>query len=386
MNKPNLVPKTLKVALTLVATMTGQIGQAADQIIVASGLAQPTKLDATRGGNLIVSETGLEDNDGRLSIVDVSGVRPLLGGLPTGIDLTDGLMGPTAISVVGCCTVLIGIGEGDTLRNSVTPGEQVPNPVGNVSPLFSSVLKLFVKPSLDRVYGSFDLTRDDHERLADGEVVRLTSTYDETAFVVMAADIKDFRPDLVTNVRASQPFGFARSPKIGRIIADSGYNALLSLGRFGRTKVELRFDPVANPLPFGPPVSDYVPTAVRERWGSKSRFLVGNFVGFPFAPGTATVQEVDLRSGSNTTLISGLTSITDLLSLKSGIYVLEFTGNFLENQPGQLLHFADPNEPPRVLADNLIGPTGLSYVPAENAIYIAERFGGKITRVRIDEH
>lgn len=142
----------------------------------ATGLTGPVKLELTRHGNLLVTERGTANNDGELSLVDKNGVvRPILTGLPSGIETTGGPSGPQVPVLSGCCLVELAIGEGDMLRfsDSGPPGSQVPNPVGSVSPIFSSVLRIIFNQPLDYLIGPFALTHADHNQLADGHTVRL---------------------------------------------------------------------------------------------------------------------------------------------------------------------------------------------------------------------
>jgi hypothetical protein len=65
-----------------------------------------------------------------------------------------------------------------------------------------------------------------------------------------------------------------------------------------------------NPLPFGPPVIDPVPTSLRLFGDS---LLVTFLTGFPFPPGAADVRQINLRTGEETQFIGGLSSAIDVL-------------------------------------------------------------------------
>jgi hypothetical protein len=80
-------------------------------------------------------------------------------------------------------------------------------------------------------------------------------------------------------------------------------------------------------------------------------------------------------------LIDGLTSVTDVLPARSGFYVLELSENLGQGAPGRLLHFATPSSSPQIIAAGLVGPTSMVYAPKREAIYVAELFAGRITRV-----
>jgi hypothetical protein len=122
-----------------------------------------------------------------------------------------------------------------------------------------------------------------------------------------------------------------------------------------------------------------VPTAVRH-WHD-SRYLVSLLSGVPFAPGAASIRLVDAERGTEKPLITGLTTATDVLAVGDDIYVLEISSNLFAGAPGRLLRFTDPAKPPREVASGLIGPSGMVYDPARNAIFIAEIFSGRIIRI-----
>src|SRR5687767_7206252 len=78
----------------------------AEPAVFATGLVGPIKLDVTEGGSLVVSERGNGANDGQVSIIDRHGnVRLLLGGLPSGIEVTGVPSGPTSVVVRDCCSL-----------------------------------------------------------------------------------------------------------------------------------------------------------------------------------------------------------------------------------------------------------------------------------------
>ena len=355
--------------------------------VFTTNLIAPVKVAVTRSGNLVVTEAGTGANDGRISVVDSHGIaRTLVDGLPSGpaAPPPNPPSGPSALQLRHCCTLDVAIGDGDTLRQGAIPGSEVPNPVGPSSPIFSSVLRMTFSGPVDQLAGGFSLTMDDHNTLLDGFTVRLRNAHGERARIKLISDLKDFRPDPITIVRGSNPFGMTgRWDRL--LVADAGQNAIVEVRNSGRTKTLLRFAPVPNPLPFGPPVSDAVPTAVRAIHGHKH--LVTLFAGFPFAPGTGSVQLVDTRVRTETPLITGLTSPTDVLKIKHGIYVLELTGDLMAGPPplpGRLLRFKIPSSAPEVITEGLIGPTGMEYSRYARAIFVAENFTGRIIRVQLD--
>jgi len=355
-----------------------------DSSTFATGLTGPTKVELTRQGNLLVTERGTAANDGKLSVVDKSGaVRQLVAGLPSGIDTTGGVSGPQGMVVEGCCTLHLTIGEGDMLRFAPggPPGRQVPNETGSVSPIFSSVLRLVFNQPLDRLNDGFVLSPADHSALADGKTVRLDNASGQRVWIRLVVDFKDARPDPVTNVRGSNPFHMiAATHEDALLVVDSGQNSLLRLGRTGWPEVIVRFPPIAQAPGIVPPFSDAVPTAVRHFAGN--RYLVSLLTGVPLTPGEARVRLVNANNGTWSELLTGLNSVTDVLVIGNQIYVLEISTNLGAGAPGRLLRFIDRHAAPEVVAEGLIGASGMIYDPARNAIFVAEMFAGRITRVQ----
>lgn len=347
----------------------------------ATGLNAPAKIDATSRGALIVSEAGTSQNDGRLSRIDQGGVvSTLLSGLPSGVDSTGGPSGPSGVTVRGCCIVYLLIGEGDVLRFGEPPHE-APNPQPSVSPIFSSVLRLQFDRPIEEVTESFALTREDHDTLADGFILRLENAAGERLRVRMLADIKDFRPDPVIGHRGSNPYGVVRRGPDRLLIADAGQNAIVEVDLLGPPKTLIRFPPVPNVSGVGPPVSDAVPTSIRHL--QDGQYLVSLLSGVPFAPGGASVRLVNLRTQEESALISGLTSVTDVLVVGGEYYVLEISTDLSQQAPGRLLRFSTPESEPEVVAEPIIGGSGMVYVPKDKAIYITENFTGQVVRVEL---
>jgi hypothetical protein len=349
--------------------------------VFASGLTGPAKVEVTHRGNVLVTERGTANNDGKLTRIDRSGAAlPLVTGLPSGIETTGQPSGPQAPVVANCCVLHLTIGEGDMLRFSPAgPPAQVPNATGSVSPIFSSVLRLVFSRPIDALTAGFELTRADHDTLADGRTVKLANAAGDALWIRLVVDFKDARPDARTNVRGSNPFHMiAAQHSDGLMVVDSGQNALLEVGS-GWPRVVTRFPPVAQAPGVVPPFSDAVPTAVRHLNGN--RYLVSQLTGVPFTAGSASIRLVNAATGSDTPFISGLTSVTDVLKIGNAIYVLEISSDLSTGAPGRLLYFRNRNASPVEVASGLIGASGMAYDAKRDAIFIAEMFAGRITRV-----
>ncbi len=350
--------------------------------IFATGLIAPTKIDNAGRGQFVVGERGTGVNDGRVSLVGgVGTVQPLVTGLPSGIEVTGAPSGPQGVLARGCCVVDVTFGEGDTLRIDVPP-RAVPNPLAASSPLFSAVVRLVFDRPVGEVSAPFAVTVADHATLADGRSVEVENVSGQKLWLQPVADFKDFWPDPIINVRASNPFAIADSNKLfGALVADAGQNSIVEVGAFGPPKTLIRFPRVTNAPGVTPPQSDAVPTSVRHYRGSQ--YLVSLLTGVPFASGNASIQLIDVVKRTRSTLISGLTTATDVLVVGPHIYVLEISSNLQQGAPGRLLRFTSPTAQPEVVATELLGASGMAYSAKHRAIFITEAFPGRITKVAL---
>lgn len=364
-------------------------GQGSTSVLV-SGLQSPIKLIMTPAGNLLVSEAGLPasfvPNQGRVSFVDRSGTRrTLIGGLPAGIDLEGGALGPTALLLDGPRTLYVAIGQGDVITRPVpfVPGVEVPNPEGPVSALFGSLLRVHFSRSIDRLDGEFLLDPAmHHPTLVDGFPVELTNPQGERATVEVVADFRDIYPR--NKVSTSNPFGLAM---VGDdlFLPDSGQNSLVRLRRgSGLPQTIVHFPALANTLPFGPPFVDAVPDSVRPF--GRSRLLVTLLSGFPFGPGASRIFLVDTRHGTAEPFVTGRTTAIDTLPLGHAwrsFLVLEFSSDLLGGGLGSLLRFDSPLAVPDTIEDQLVTPTSMVMDPATNEVFITEIATGRIVVVQL---
>jgi hypothetical protein len=264
------------------------------------------------------------------------------------------------------------------------------------------------------------LTEEDVAALADGREIALTNASGEHVQLLLLTDFRDFAPDPVLSIRPSNPFaaavvgslttddlaefGFQGTPlpaanyyarlnpdtPIGRrledrsevFVADAGSNTIHAVAASsGRSRVLTRFPPLANPLfpGVGGPVADPVPTGVFVR--ADGTLLVSILSGFPFATGLAKVYSVNPVTGSFTPFIEGLTTATDVVEAGGATYVLEFSTNFLMGAPGRLLRYATSTAMPTVVAEGLVGATGMAYDPSRNEMIVSSTFTGLIRRI-----
>lgn len=351
-----------------------------------SGLEAPAKVIFTPQGNLIVAESGTPaPNTGRISIVDrTSGARrTLIDGLPSGLFAAGGEAepsGPSGLAVQGT-TLYATIGAGNGVLPGPVPGSEMANDTPS-SPMLSSLLSFRSSVAIDVAHGGFTLTAADQTTLDGGGEVTLENGEHETLTVRLIADFPNFtanpRPDFQANVRASNPFGVVvRGQTL--FVVDASQNLLRRVdANSGEFSTLTTFGPVSTE--FGPPNIDPVPDSIHLRGDA---LLVTYLTGFPFPPGRAEVRTVDINSGVNTQVVSGLTSAIDVHPLgnaaNDAMLVLEFSANMLAGDPGRLRIIA-PGGAPLTLADNLITPTSMAVDERSAEAFITHIATGIISR------
>lgn len=385
MNYRNAVTRLAAACLTCACLAAPARAQSATTF--AAGLKAPSKLALTSKGNLLVAESGQGPNTGRLSLVDrqTRQRRTILDGLPSGPTPEGGTSGPSGLVVRGR-TFYIVIGAGDAVLAGPAPGTERANPNPS-SPLLSSVLVVHAPADVEEAAAGFALTPADHAALKGGERLTLTNAAGGRLTVELLADFPDYnrepRPDFPDNVRASNPFGAAVSGHL-LYVNDASLNLVRVVGlNSGAWTTLAAFAPLTNPLPFGPPRMDFVPTSARL-FGD--HLLVTSLTGFPFPAGAAEVRRVDTLTGEQQTFIPGLTTAMDVLPIDvpgnvEKFLTLQLSTNMTQNAPGRLLLFDSPAAQPAVLAAPLVGPTSLARDPQTGDIFITELFTGRVMRV-----
>ena len=365
-----------------VAALAGPAA-AQTKTVFASGLVGPQKIVRTEAGKFLVSESGPGLNQGRVSIISSTGLRStLLDGLPAATDAEGGISGPTGVAVDGA-TLYLAIGEGDAVRRTADQAA-IPNPAGVASPLFSSVLRIDFSTDVDNLMSPFVMRAEQYQGLADGYPLELGNADGATATVEVLVDFPDFIPDPSIPYRPSNPWGLTLSPRYPGVLFlnDASLDALVRIDTdTGRSQRFLRFPKLANPLPFGPPVSDFVPTSVR----AYSRgLLVTRLTGFPFASGMAAVSFVDVEAREFEPFIGNLTAAVDVAvqerpGQRTRFYTLELSTAFLQNGPGRLMRYDSPNG--EVIVADLAVPTSMALDAATGDIYITELATGNVVKV-----
>jgi hypothetical protein len=383
---------------------------------LTSGLQRPGGIIRSGQKNLLVSETGTGANDGRVTIVDLSGNRrALLSGLPSGIADVGDPSGPAGLFRRGN-TLYVAIGIGDSVRLGPTAGTLVPNPNGASSPIFSSVLA--IQCDDDFVEGTtrgFTLSPADHLSLATGQPVRLSNGGRDKVTIEMVVKFPIFVANplasLLTNVRGSNPFDLVLDGDRQRhdgddnkdrrqsdflYVTDGGRNLVWKVDvRSGAFSMLTDFPLVPNPLApgVGGPFSEAVPTGIAYSGGT---LLVALFRGVPFAPGTSVVEPVDPLTGSHIDPLTGI-HLPFITGLKTAIDVLpvrnQHDTDYLVLQhasagpffgsPGLLLRFESSGGPPTVIADCLTRPTAMTLDERTSTLYVTE-LAGRIVAIPLE--
>jgi hypothetical protein len=368
--------------------------------VFVQGLHSPVKVIITPGHQLLVSEAGQAQpnfvpHDGRISIIDRSGnIRTLIGHLPSGLDLENtSPSGPGAIWLQGQRTLLIAFSPGDVQKRNAM-NQEVSNPIGPSSSLFSSIWRVRFSESVDWLGGDFELNPAiDFATLTDGKTVKLTNDLGECADIEVLADVRDIMPG-GNLIAASNPWGLLVAGD-SVYFPDAGYNSLAAANRVsGRIETITHFPNVPNTAPFGPPFSQAVPNSIRGL--SRERYaLVTLFSGFPFGRGASSVRLVDLMTGQQQPLISGLTMAIDTLPLgnwTNKLLVLEHASAFVPPgpagpaqfvSPGRILQFATPSSAPQVLVDTLVTPTSMNLDAETGDLFVTEIRTGRIIKISL---
>lgn len=345
---------------------------------VVAGLEAPLGITRTPLGNLVVTESGGGQNDGRISIVTPAGEkRLLLSGLPSGINDVGDTSGPAGVHMRGR-TLYVLLGIGDTIKRGPVPGTAVANSNPS-SPIFSSLLAVHFSANVEKTTRGFSMSLADQQTLKAGQRVTLSDGGGDSLTIELVADFPDYvpRPEipLAGIVRGSNPYGIAVAADQA-YVTDGGRNLLFKVDvPSGAFSVLAEFPNIPNPLPVGPPLVEAVPTGVAY---AKGQLLVTLFRGAPFPPGFSVVESVDGATGQHAPFIGGLKTAISVLPVNSrpgtDHLVLQydiFAGPFFGG-PGRLLRYPSPGAAPQVISDCLLTPTSMVFDENLGRLYVAE--------------
>ena len=359
------------------------------QGLFATGLKSPTKIITAGQSNLLVAETGTPaPNSGRISLVNrATGARgTLIDNLPSGFNVVEhSPSGPSGIKLDGLKLYLT-IGQGDSVKPGPRGGLVAnPNPA---TPLNNSVLELTLPADYEVLTSGFALSMSDQHQLTKGSPVALQNAEGKIMNLRLVANLPDYkienRPGLPQgNVRPANLFGVEMANE-RLYVVDASFNQLYVVRPVtGEYFTFATFPPRPNPLPFGPPFVEAVPTNVRLHAGS---LLVTCFTGFPFASGLSHIRQVDPGDSFGGIVEDGLTSAMDVLPVtmpqnQSMLYILEFTTNMLaQPMPPGRLRLKTPTDT-YTISDTLISPTSIARDGDTGNLFITEIFTGNIVRI-----
>ncbi|WP_162054636.1 ScyD/ScyE family protein [Pontibacter pamirensis] len=238
----------------------------------ATGLATPVGLELDKYHRLWVAEAGTGMNDGRVSLVTLSGqVYPVIEGFVSVVDPEGNPAGLNHLLYDNGTLWILHGAEGRLYR------AQLANFVPGDTPLQASELEY-------QEIGNFVLG----EGFAESNLYKLT-----------------------------------KGPEGDFYMADAGANAIIrSDAQTAELSVFAQFPSIENPTPVGPPYIDAVPTSIVF---DEDRFLVTTLTGFPFLEGAAKVYEVD-TDGQLSVYQDGLTTLVDIeLGIDGLPLVLQFS-------------------------------------------------------------
>lgn len=236
-------------------------------VIVSDGFTKGLiGIDIDEQGNIWATEHGTGSDDGQVTIIDAMGNKTLfMTGLPsTFIQATGEVVGSYRTYQRPDNKVFVVVGEGSNERSETL---------------------LMVDKS--------DFTPGTPLTMADVELV-----IDHGTFVH------------AQGFELSNPFNIDWDADGNIYTADSGANSIVKWdSATGQLSIVKTMDRSPNPLPFGPPMIDPVPTKVLVQ--PDGTFLISQLTGFPFIPGAANIYSMDAQ-GNMSVHASGLTCVTDM--------------------------------------------------------------------------
>lgn len=308
--------------------------RAQQPLVVANGLPTPAGVSLDEQGRPWVVSAGSRTAPGRIFFVEPNGTLQLyMTDLPSSADTTGGeIAGPWRLMITPA-EVYILIGE----VNDPLAGHLLRTPRGDWSP-------------------GMPLTPENATVVADFTTFALGQGY-----------------------AGSNPFDMLLDAQGRWVVADAAANALIRYDPIQDTMGLLAgFAPIANPLPFGPPAIEAVPTAlVGDPAGG---YLVGQLTGFPFADGVARVFQVS-ETGTVTEFAGDLTLITDLARDPAdgelvALQMARYGEQGFEPDSGQLIKLRSDGSR-SVMLDKFGPAVGFAF-DGQGGVYVTHLFFGQL--------
>jgi hypothetical protein len=309
--------------------------------VVGSELRGPIGIERDSDGNLWIAESGSGQNDGAVSVIWADGTQQrIIDALPSLFDTaTSETLGPSRVQ----------------LFNDQYFGVLI---LGGIPELGSSIL---VYPRDSIVLGGAPLGVEDAANIIHLEERVLQLGFEESNGYSFVHDGKDL------------------------YIADAAANAIIHRdGLTGVIQPFATFPPSVNPLPFGPPFIDAVPTRIIHN--PDGGFYVSQLTGFPFIDGASKIFSVD-TTGQVGVVDSGLTLVTDLATAADGdgLIALQFASFRLDSTPpfvigsGQIIQIHEDGTKDTLASG--FGPSPGLVVAGTNEFYVTNLFFGTVVKL-----
>ncbi len=330
----------MKKALLLFLTCTAAYLLKAQPEIttIAAGLNAPIGIELDTDGNLWVAESGTGQTDGSVSIIRPDGsVEKFVEGLPSAMSPEGEVSGPERVQSLGDGMVAVLVGPTpDTLERTI---------------LIFAV-----------------------EDYAPGAPL---SREDARSVIYVGKTVLKTLPD-------SNPYSLVFDG-CDMYIADAGANAIVRrIGLTGELRIFAQFPPIPNPLPFGPPFSDAVPTRIVKN--PDGGFYVSQLTGFPFVTGASKIWSVD-EAGTVAPYDTNYSLVTDLAISPEdgGLLALQFASFDISQTPPFLFNSAMiTHTHPDGTRDTLVtgfGPSAGMAVTDDGVIYVTSLFFGTVLKI-----
>lgn len=308
---------------------------------VTAGLRAPVGIEPDEAGNLWIAESGSGRNDGAVSVIWADGTTTrVIDSLPSFFDaMTHEVAGPQRVQLLA--EDYLGVFSGE-----------VPGPLG------SSILVF--------------------ERSRFGPTEAPLSAAD----AVQAIEVGKFATR--AGFAESNPFSLVYTG-CDMLIADAAANAVFRRdGLTGALSIFATFPPQPNPLPFGPPVIEAVPTRILHN--PAGGYYISQLTGFPFLDGAARIFQVS-EQGRVSVRDSNLTLVTDMAHHPAGdgLLVLQFAHFRRDSLPpfyfgsARLLHLRADGTRDTLARD--FGPSPGLAVSEQGRIFVTDYFRGLVQEI-----